>query len=189
MRRRSNAHLSAVEHWLTTRRRRRQTLTVNRRAAQLVVIKEASLCRGRLEKENAMTLRILAAVGVLVSAAVHLKLWWADGYRDIAVIGPSFMLNAVAGVVIAVLLIVWRHWVPLALAIGFGAATLGAFIISATVGLFGVHETWTGVWVLTAAASEVLAIVAGGLALRSEQPWRRHEQLQDDLTSRRAHLR
>ena len=136
-----------------------------------------------------MTLRILAAVGVLVSAAVHLKLWWADGFRDIDVIGPSFMLNAVAGVVIAALLIVWRHWVPLVLAVGFGAATLGAFIISATVGLFGVHESWTGVWVLTAAASEVLAIIAGALALWREQPWRRPEQLQVDPTSRRANLR
>ena len=50
------------------------------------------------------------------------------------------MLNAVAAVVIAALLLWWRHWVPLLLAIGFGASTLGAFVISATVGLFGVHE-------------------------------------------------
>ena len=132
-----------------------------------------------------MTLRIVAALGVLVSAAVHLKLWF-DGYRDIAVIGPSFMLNAVAGVVIAVLLVRWRHWIPLFLAVGFGAATLGAFAISATVGLFSVHESWKGATVLTAAASEIVAIVAGGLALLREQPWRPQAAAGDPGTTQRV---
>ena len=63
------------------------------------------------------------------------------------------------------MLLWWRHWVPLLLAIGFGVSTLGAFVISATVGLFGVHEMWTGGAVLTAAASEVVAIVASVMAL------------------------
>ena len=70
-----------------------------------------------------MRMRVLAALAVLVSGAVHLKLWF-DGFRDIDVIGPSFMLNAVAGVVIAALLVLWRHWIPLFLAFGFGATTL-----------------------------------------------------------------
>ena len=94
-----------------------------------------------------------------------------DGYRDIDVIGPAFLVNAVAGVVIAVLLLVWRHWVPAFLVTGFGASTLGAFVISTTVGLFGVNETWTGGWVLTAAASEVVCIVGGLLLLR--EAWMR----------------
>jgi hypothetical protein len=122
-----------------------------------------------------MTLRVIAAAGVLISGLVHLKLWF-DGFGGIPVIGPAFMLNAVAGVVIAALLVLWRHWAPSLLAVGFGASTLGAFIISATVGLFGVHEVWTGAAVLTAAASEVVAIVAGALVLRSEHPWRSDRQ-------------
>ena len=134
-----------------------------------------------------MGMRMLAAVGVLVSAAVHLWLWF-DGYRDIEVIGPAFMLNAVAGVVIAGLLLAWRHWIPLFLAVGFGASTLGAFIVSATVGLFGVQESWTGGAVLTAAASEVVAILAGLVALAQELPWGSRRELQDRLSIRRAHL-
>ena len=134
-----------------------------------------------------MGMRMLAAVGVLVSAAVHLWLWF-DGYRDIEVIGPAFMLNAVAGVVIAGLLLAWRHWIPLLLAVGFGASTLGAFIISATVGLFGVQESWTGGAVLTAAASEVVAVLAGLVALAQEHPWGSRRELQDRLSIRRAHL-
>lgn len=118
-----------------------------------------------------MWLRILTALAALVSAAVHLILWF-DGYRDLDVIGPAFMLNAVAGVVIAVLLVTWRHWIPAFLVLGFGASTLGAFIVSATVGLFGVHERWTGGWVLTAAISEVVCIVGGLVLLR--WAWREH---------------
>ena len=134
-----------------------------------------------------MGMRMLAAAGVLVSAAVHLWLWF-DGYRDIEVIGPAFMLNAVAGVVIAGLLLAWRHWIPLFLAVGFGASTLGAFVVSATVGLFGVQESWTGGAVLTAAASEVVAILAGLVALAQEHPWGSRRELQDRLSIRRAHL-
>ena len=44
-------------------------------------------------------MRVLAAVSVLVSAAVHLYLW-LDFARDDDFLGPSFMLNAVAGAVI-----------------------------------------------------------------------------------------
>ena len=90
-----------------------------------------------------MKLRMLAAAGVLVSAAVHLYLWF-DVFRHTDVVGPAFMLNAVGGATIAVLLVTWRHWIPLLLAVGFGASTLGAFLIAVTVGLYGVHEHWTG---------------------------------------------
>lgn len=119
-----------------------------------------------------MRIRTLTAMAVLVSGAMHLKLWF-DGFRDIAVIGPAFMLNAVAGLVIAVLLVSWRHWLPLLLAVGFGAATLGAFLVSATVGLFGVHEVWTSGPVLTCAVAEVVAILGGGLVLFREYRWSR----------------
>src|SRR5687767_15964894 len=114
-----------------------------------------------------MIMRLLAAAGALVSGAVHLKLWF-DGTRDLEVVGPAFMLNAVAGPVIAVLLVTWRHWVPLFLVVGFGVSTLVAFIISATVGLFGVNASWSGFYPWAAAVSEVVAIIAGLLAARAE---------------------
>ena len=134
-----------------------------------------------------MTVRLLAAAAVLVSAAVHLIMWF-NGVRDQYVIGPLFMLNAVAGVVIAGLLLMWRHWAPPLLAIGFGASTLGAFIISTTVGLFGVHASWSGAAVWTAALSEAVAVVAGAVALAQERPSRSGGQLQDRLAVRRPDL-
>ncbi len=133
-------------------------------------------------------MRLLAAAGVLVSALVHLKLWF-DGFRDIHVIGPAFMVNAVAGLVIAVLLLGWRHWVPALLALGFGVCTLGAYLVSATVGLFGVHEVWTGTWVLAAAISEVVAIVAAAVLLLRDNPLRPRDRAGDRAVPPRVRLR
>ena len=134
-----------------------------------------------------MKMRILAAIAVLVSAAVHLRLWF-DGFRSIHMVGPAFMLNAVAGVVIAVLLVVWRrHWLPPLLALGFGVATLGAFVTSATVGLYGVHEQWTGFYVLAAAVSEVVAIVVGLAILGREYRLRSGVPLRQRVVVRGPH--
>jgi hypothetical protein len=116
-----------------------------------------------------MLMRMVAVASVLVSAYVHLTMWF-DGVRDQHVIGPAFMLNAIAGVVIALLLLLWRHWVPAFLAMGFGASTLGAFIIASTAGLFGIHTEWAGGHVWTAAVSEVVAFLAGAAMLMQSRP-------------------
>lgn len=116
-----------------------------------------------------MTVRLVAALAVLVSAGVHLELW-LDGMRDLHVVGPAFLLNAVAGVVIAALLVGWRSWLAPLVAAGFGASTLGAFTIATTgAGLFGDHEKWQGPYVWTAAAAEAVAIVAGLYAVSRER--------------------
>jgi len=122
-----------------------------------------------------MGTRIVTAVAALVSAFVHLKLW-LDGMRDVDLVGPAFLFNAVAGLVIAVLLVTWRHWAPGFLAAGFGASTLGAFVLSTTVGLFGVNEQWTGGYVWAAAISEVVCIVGGLLVLREAWPRRQADE-------------
>ena len=55
--------------------------------------------------------RLVAAVLVLAGGAIHLKLYF-DSYRHIDKVGPSFLLNAVASLAVAILLVAWRHWVP-----------------------------------------------------------------------------
>jgi hypothetical protein len=112
---------------------------------------------------NIMNWRALGALALVVSAAVHLKLWFG-GVRDQSV-GPAFMVNAIAGVVIAVLLLTWQHWLPPFLTLGFGASTLGAFVISTTVGLMGVHSHWEGFYVYAAAVAEVVCITVGAALL------------------------
>jgi hypothetical protein len=115
-----------------------------------------------------MTLRLVAATAVLASAAIHLTLWF-QGMRDVHVIGPAFLVNIGAGVVIAVLLLRWRHWAPGLFSACFGMSTLGAFTLASTVGLFGDHEKWGGAYVFSAAGVEIVAVVAG-LAILLEDP-------------------
>ncbi len=134
-----------------------------------------------------MSKRLMATVAVLVSAAMHLYLWF-EGYRDVETIGPAFLLNAAGGAVIAVLLLAWRHWVPPLLAIGFGLSTLGAFVLSTTVGLFGFEESWQGWEVWTAAISEVAAIILGGLVVLREHPLASRGQAQHHASVDRSYL-
>jgi O-antigen/teichoic acid export membrane protein len=120
-------------------------------------------------------MRALAAAAVFVSGVVHFQLYF-DWAHEEDIIGPAFLLNAAAGLVIAVLLMSWRHWIPPFLSVGFGLATLAAFVTAATVGLFGVSEHWTGWAVWIAAISELVAIVAGLAILWQDyrpQPQRR----------------
>ncbi|HEX4471161.1 MAG TPA: hypothetical protein VH085_04280 [Nocardioides sp.] len=115
-----------------------------------------------------MNLRLTAAVAVIVSVMIHLILW-LQGMRSVHVIGPAFLLNIAGGIVIAVLLLRWRHPGAGVLAACFGAATLGAFTLASTIGLFGDHESWEGFSVFAAATVEIVAI-ACGLMIMLEDP-------------------
>jgi hypothetical protein len=106
------------------------------------------------------TSRGLAAAGVLLTAVVHLDLW-QQGFRDIHTIGPLFLLNVIAGLVIGVALLVWRHWLPVIAAVGFGVTTVVAFWISMTHGLFGVKETASGMPEVLAELAEYAAVFFG----------------------------
>lgn len=107
----------------------------------------------------------LAVAAVMVGAVVHFDLYADFGFRQVKIIGPLFLLDAVAGVVITVLAVAWRHWLPVLAVIGFGAATVGAYFLSVTVGLFGLHETTHGVPQTVCEIAELAAVVLGILVL------------------------
>lgn len=123
--------------------------------------------------------RGLAATGVLLSAVVHLDLWADYNYRGIHIIGPLFLLNAIGGFVIGLAGIVWRHWLPALLAVGFGATTLAAFWLSVELnnGLFGFKEVASGTPQVVAEVSEVMAMVFGVAAVMTCWLDRREQRL------------
>jgi plastocyanin len=87
--------------------------------------------------------RLGAALAVFVSGLIHLQLYF-DGYRDYPDenLGRSFLLNAVAGVVLAVALVFRRELLVRALAAALLVGTLVAFIVSRTeTGIFGLSES------------------------------------------------
>jgi hypothetical protein len=116
-------------------------------------------------------LRGLTAAAVLLSAVVHLDLY-EEGFRDLATIGPLFMLNFVGGVVIGTAIVVWRHWLPVFLGVGFGALTVAAYWVSVVHGLFGVKEVTGGWSEILASVAEYVAVVLGlgATALLWERP-------------------
>jgi hypothetical protein len=74
---------------------------------------------------------------------IHLQLW-VDGYREVPVVGPLFLLNMIGAVLLTVALLavpVRLLSVAAAVTAVFTAGTLAALIISLTVGLFGVRES------------------------------------------------
>ncbi|HVV13037.1 hypothetical protein [Amycolatopsis sp.] len=119
----------------------------------------------------AWVLRILVVLGLLGSAWVHYDLWANQGFSDIDMIGPLFLVNVIAGVVLALVVLAWHHWLPVLGAIGFGAVTLGAYLISLTPGgLFGVQEEFrmaSEVWgVITEAGCVVFGIALLAVQVR-----------------------
>jgi hypothetical protein len=126
-----------------------------------------------------LILRVLGAALLVAMAWIHLYLW-NQGYSDIDVIGPAFMLNAIAGFVLAIgVLLAPRRllgWVAAAGAL-LQAGTLGALMLSVTVGLFGFVETtsaslfWETV-IVEVAGAVVLAVLAG---VRVREPVDRRE--------------
>ncbi|WP_223145048.1 hypothetical protein [Actinotalea subterranea] len=117
---------------------------------------------------TATTARALTAASVLLSAVVHLELW-ALGMDAVPIIGPAFLVNAVGGLVIALAVLLWRSALPLLASIAFGVATLGAYIMSITVGLFGIQEEPGGVAATLSAVSEVTAVLFALVALLAER--------------------
>jgi hypothetical protein len=114
-----------------------------------------------------LALRVVGAVLLAGTAVIHIRLW-AQGYDSISWIGPLFLLNAISGfaLCLAVLgtprrLLVWPAVAGALLELG----TLGALILSSTVGLFGFVESsaaslfWPSVWV-EAVGGVVLAALA-----------------------------
>lgn len=90
-----------------------------------------------------LAVRVVGAALLLAMGGIHLKLWF-DGYRDIAWIGPLFLVNAVVTVpAAAAVLLAPRRWLPwVALLAGlFAVGTLGGLVLSLTVGLFGFFES------------------------------------------------
>jgi hypothetical protein len=108
----------------------------------------------------ARTLRYTGAGFILVNGGVHIYLW-AHSYRDVRVIGPLFVVNAVAALLIAAALL-WRpDGIAALLGLALSAGTFGAFMLTVTVGLFGFGTGWDREAVV-AAVAEVGALLLLG---------------------------
>jgi len=106
----------------------------------------------------------LVGVGLLAWIGwVHWKLW-DSGYRYIHFpgqlpLGPFFLVDAIAGVVLAVVMLVWPRVLTGIVSAGFAAGTLAALLISLNLGLFGFHESTQASYVVQTLWFESVALV------------------------------
>jgi predicted lipoprotein with Yx(FWY)xxD motif len=112
----------------------------------------------------AVILRVAGSGLLIATAAIHLDLY-LTGYRTIPTIGWLFLLQVIAafGLGLAVLAIPRRLVIPGRLAAaagaGFALATLGGYVLSVWIGLFGFKEVRTTAGIV-AGLVEVAAFVA-----------------------------
>jgi hypothetical protein len=121
--------------------------------------------------------RISGAALLVWMAWIHLHLW-SEGYRHLATIGPLFMANFVAAMVVALLLLSVPRRRLLAAVAGVGAVlaggTLAGLALSINIGLFGFTESWNAGFThmsvaVEIAAALVLVATGAGAAFRSRR--------------------
>lgn len=117
----------------------------------------------------AHTALLAGAAAIASSGLVHLYLW-ADGYRNVATIGPLFVAQGIAGLMLAVALVSYPRVLTAGLGAAYLLASVAALTLSATRGFLGFMDTLDAPWATTAllleSAGALLLIVGGALALR-----------------------
>jgi hypothetical protein len=133
---------------------------------------------GSLESRPARwTVLVLAGIGagfLVWSAVIHLELW-ADGYKDISVIGPLFLVQGIACVLVAAALVAFRWLALLAAGAVAGVATAVGLLLSVYVGLFGFTESLAVPYATLSLAVEFTAafvLLVGTLLLALAPPVR-----------------
>ena len=119
-----------------------------------------AVARGGLLKP---VLRVTGAGLLAAIAAIHLDLY-LTGYKTIPTIGWLFLLQVIAAFVLAAAVLATGNRIVAALGAGFAVATLGGYLLSIWVGLFGFTEvrTTAGIvaGILEVAAFAVLGLLA-----------------------------
>jgi predicted lipoprotein with Yx(FWY)xxD motif len=106
----------------------------------------------------------LAGGGLLIATgAIHLDLY-LTGYRTIPTIGWLFLLQVIAAFVLAAGVLLLRSRLAAAAGAGFALATLGGYLLSVWIGLFGFKEVRTTAGIaaglIEVAAFVVLAVLS-----------------------------
>ena len=107
----------------------------------------------------ALLLRLGGTALLAWAGYIHLHLW-LEGYRQIPVNGPLFLLDALAAFVLAAILLAWPRPLAGLAAAGFLGSTLGALIISLSAGLFGFRESIHASFAVQSLVVEAVAVLA-----------------------------
>ena len=118
---------------------------------------------------RSLPLRVVVTVMIAGGAActvgsgvLHLYLWGKQyGYRDVPTIGPLFLIQGIAAILMGLIVIVSRQVGVLLVAAGMLVASVVALVLAIEVGLFGFKDSWLAPYARTTFYEEI----AGGILL------------------------
>ena len=142
---------------------------IDRERVLRFLLRTPTALESRLVRAAILALTATGAAFLVWSAVIHLELW-TDGYKDISVVGPLFLVQGIACILIAVAIVALRWLVLLAAGAVAGVATAVGLLLSVYVGLFGYTESFTVPYAVLSLAVEftaafVLLVAAGLLAV------------------------
>jgi hypothetical protein len=89
---------------------------------------------------TATVLALAGAAMLIWSAWIHIKLY-ADGYKDVHIIGPLFLAQGIACILLVIPLVIWRGLALQVISAATLIATAAGLLISVNYGLFGLTES------------------------------------------------
>ncbi len=110
----------------------------------------------------AITVMIAGGAACTVySGYIHLYLWGRQPYpyRDIPTIGPLFLVQGIAAIIIGLLVIVSRRVGALLVGAGVLVVSVAALVIDVEVGMFGFKDSWSVPYAKTTLYEEIVGAV------------------------------
>jgi len=112
----------------------------NRESVIRLLLRRPGALQSRIARWTVLALTGTGAGFLVWSGVIHLQLW-SDGYKDISVIGPLFLVQGIASIVVAVAIVAFRWLALLAVGAATGVATAVGLLLSVNFGLFGYTES------------------------------------------------
>jgi hypothetical protein len=146
----------------------------NRESVTRLLLRKPGTLQSQIARAAVLVLAAIGAAFLVWSGVIHLKLW-SDGYKDVSVIGPLFLVQGIASIVLAVAIVAFRWLALLAAGAVAGVATAVGLLLSADVGLFGFKENLSVTYAELSLAVEFTAafvLLVGACVLALAEPAR-----------------
>ena len=112
----------------------------NRESVIRLLLRRPGALQSRIARWAVLVLTATGAGFLVWSGVIHLMLW-SDGYKDISVIGPLFLVQGIVSILLGVVIVAFRWLALLVAGAVAGVATAVGLLLSVYVGLFGYTES------------------------------------------------
>jgi hypothetical protein len=147
---------------------------LNRERVIRFLLRRPDALQSRTARLTVLALTAIGAGFLVWSGVIHLELW-GDGYKDISVIGPLFLVQGIASILIAVVIVAFRWLALLVAGAVTGVATAVGLLLTVYVGLFGYTESLAVPYAVLSLAVEFTAafvLLVGAVLLALAAPAR-----------------